>query len=184
MKVYTKKREQHQDQKWLDMYSLFRSKNNYLVDIQEIHDNHIVMNFVHGVTISNLILEKKLTLDEFKNISIFIKNVILDMFNSKSYLGSFVVHRDLGLSNLIRNDVGHIVIVDPNSVVTTYDSDVFVDFKKLIDVLDNIRTCDNIPSAEKCFKEYEKIIDVMNKGIQVSFNDKLLVTNYFLNETI
>lgn len=99
---------------WLKTYDDFCAFSQYPVKVHEVSKTKIVMDYVDGVPL-NVYLRTKNSPREIIAITSQIMDMLNDCFEFGKNLKHFAVHNDFAGSNLIVQNNGSIVLIDPDS---------------------------------------------------------------------
>lgn len=148
------------DPYWLEYYNEFNKKTNILVDIISLDQNVFYLKKINSLSYADLINSQNINLLDCIELKNFLKKSIMLFYNSSKILkNKFLMHKDLCLTNFLKNTNGSYFIVDPDSV---YIEDQF-DYRYFFPVLEKILTIDvsTVEKSIESFREYDYYLETV-----------------------
>ena len=115
VKTFNKNFPKHVNRDWLQHYNQFRSFwNNTPVEIFDINENQIIMEYIPGITAVEWVYREGTTQARLSQVAKCIFRLSADMFDFSENLDKLFYHEDLNLTNFMVYE-NKITLVDPES---------------------------------------------------------------------
>ena len=99
---------------WLNVYNDFCTFSKYPVRVHEISKTKIIMDYVEGIDLSTY-LRTNNSPDEIVNLTSQIIDMFNDSFEFAKNCKALTMHNDFAGSNIIIQNDGSMVLIDPDS---------------------------------------------------------------------